>query len=210
MEGGVYAAPPEWLRALRALTERHGILLICDEIQSGCGRTGPFFSFEHAGIVPDVVTLSKSLSGYGLPLSITLFRRELDVWAPAEHTGTFRGNQLAFVTATAALELWKQPHFHTGHAVAMRRLARFAVQISLLNPDLEVRCRGMVLGIDTSRAGGAARAARVQAHCFEHGLIVELCGREDQVVKVMPPLTIDPARHERGLEVLQGALVATA
>jgi diaminobutyrate-2-oxoglutarate transaminase len=209
LEGGVYPAPAEWLRALRELTERHGILLICDEIQTGCGRTGPFFGFEHAGVVPDVVTLSNSFSGYGLPLSVTLFRPELDVWAPGEHTGTFRGNQLAFVTGTAALELWRQTHFHTGHAVAMRRLDLFGKKIRLLDPELVVRGRGMVLGIDLSQTGGTERAERVQRRCFDNGLIVELCGREDEVIKVMPPLTIDPARHDRGLEILQQALLAS-
>lgn len=210
MEGGIYPASREWLRALRELTLRHGVLLICDEIQAGCGRTGTFFAFEHAGIVPDIVTMSKSLSGYGFPLAITLFRPELDVWSPGEHTGTFRGNQLAFVAGAAALELWQRTDFHTGFAVAIQRLDRFAEEVTALDPAIAVRGRGMVLGIDVGAVGGGGRAKRVQRHCFDHGLIVELCGRDDEVVKVMPPLTIDPARHERGLELLRRALVATA
>jgi diaminobutyrate-2-oxoglutarate transaminase len=209
MEGGVYPASRAWLRSLRELTLRHGVLLICDEIQAGCGRAGTFFAFEHAGIVPDVVTLSKSLSGYGFPLAITLFRPELDVWSPGEHAGTFRGNQLAFVAGTAALELWQRPEFRTAFAVARHRLDRFAEEITLLDPAIAVRGRGMVLGIDVGAVGGGARALRVQRHCFDHGLIVELCGRDDEVVKVMPPLAIDPVRHERGLDVLRRALLAT-
>lgn len=209
MEGGVYPAAPEWLRGLRELTARHGVLLICDEIQAGCGRTGTFFCFEHAEIEPDIVTLSKSLSGYGLPLSVTLFRRELDVWAPGEHTGTFRGNQLAFVTAAAALDVWQRTEFRTGLAVASRGLARFGKEISLREPDLVVRGLGMALGIDLGAAGGAARADLVQRYCFDGGLIVELCGRDDEVIKVLPPLTIDPARLQRGLEILHRALDAT-
>lgn len=210
MEGGVYPASREWLRALRELTLRHGVRLICDEIQAGCGRAGTFFAFEHAGIVPDIVTMSKSLSGYGFPLAITLFRPELDVWSPGEHTGTFRGNQLAFVAGAAALELWQRTDFRTGFAVATQRLDRFAEEVTALDPAIAVRGRGMVLGIDVGAVGGGPRAKRVQRHCFDHGLIVELCGRDDEVVKVMPPLTIDPARHERGLETLHRALVATA
>ncbi|TDV49746.1 aspartate aminotransferase family protein [Actinophytocola oryzae] len=210
MEGGVYPASREWLAALRELTLRHGVLLICDEIQAGCGRAGTFFAFEDAGIVPDIVTLSKSLSGYGLPLAVTLLRPELDVWSPGEHTGTFRGNQLAFVAGAAALELWQRTEFRTCFAVASQRLRRFGAEVTLLDPAIAVRGRGMVLGIDVGTAGGAPRAKRVQRHCFDHGLIVELCGRDDEVVKVMPPLTIDPARHERGLELLHRALVATA
>lgn len=198
MEGGIYPASASWLRRLRELTARHGILLICDEIQSGIGRTGKFFSFEHAGVVPDIVTLSKSLSGYGLPLSIVLLRRALDVWSPGEHTGTFRGNQLAFITGAAALELWERPAFQANLASSAARLERFAASMSPV-----VRGRGMVLGIDL---GSPLRAESVQRLCFERGLIVELCGREDEVIKVMPPLTIDQATLEQGLDLLRDAL----
>ncbi|WP_327412326.1 diaminobutyrate--2-oxoglutarate transaminase [Streptomyces sp. NBC_01233] len=208
MEGGVYPASAEWLRGLRDLTERHEILLILDEIQSGCGRTGTFFCFEESGITPDIVTLSKSIGGYGLPLSLTLFRRELDVWEPGEHTGTFRGNQLAFVAATAACELWRQDTLHAGLAAASARLDRFRTELAAVEPALKVRGRGMALGIDTSGAGGSERADRVQRYAFEHGLIVELCGRHDEVIKLLPPLTIDTARFDRGLDVLRQALLA--
>ncbi|MFI6844219.1 diaminobutyrate--2-oxoglutarate transaminase [Kitasatospora sp. NBC_00085] len=202
MEGGVYPASSAWLRALRELTERHGILLILDEIQAGCGRSGRFFCFEHAGIVPDVVTLSKSLSGYGLPLSMVLFKRELDAWEPGEHTGTFRGNQLAFVAATAACELWRQDSFHTHLAAAIERLDRFCGELDELGQDLVTRGRGMALGIDLGASGGPLRADRLQRHAFEQGLIVELCGRDDEVVKLLPPLTVDLALLDRGLDVL--------
>lgn len=198
MEGGIYPASASWLRRLRELTARHGILLICDEIQSGAGRTGTYFSFEHARVVPDIVTLSKSLSGYGLPLSIVLLRRGLDVWAPGEHTGTFRGNQLAFVSATAALELWDQPAFQANLAASIARLERFAASLRPV-----VRLQGMALGIDL---GSPLRAESVQRRCFDRGLIVELCGREDEVIKVMPPLTIDAPTLERGLDLLGEAL----
>ena len=100
-EGGLNVARVEWLRRLRALCDERKIVLIVDDIQAGCGRTGTFFSFEPAGIKPDIVTLSKSLSGYGLPFAVVLIKPELDVWKPGEHNGTFRGNNHAFVTATA-------------------------------------------------------------------------------------------------------------
>ncbi|MBO4208052.1 diaminobutyrate--2-oxoglutarate transaminase [Micromonospora echinofusca] len=208
MEGGVYPASADWLRRLRELTTRHGVLLIFDEIQSGCGRTGTFFCFEHAGVVPDVITLSKSIGGYGLPLSMVLFRPELDVWSPGEHTGTFRGNQLAFVAGAAACELWGQEAFRTTATVAARRLERFGAELRRIEPDLTVRGLGMVLGLDFGAAGGADRADRIQRRCFDTGLIVELCGRSDEVVKVLPPLTIDLARLERGLDLLHQAVQA--
>ncbi|MEU6078360.1 diaminobutyrate--2-oxoglutarate transaminase [Micromonospora sp. NPDC047074] len=209
MEGGIYPASPQWLRRLRELTERRGILLILDEIQSGCGRTGRFFSFEHAGIVPDVVTVSKAIGGYGLPLALTLIRRDLDVWEAGEHTGTFRGNQLAFVGATAACELWRQGQFQTNLAVSANRLRRFGAELAARDPGVVTRGQGMALGIDLGRAGGAERADRVQRYAFDHGLIVELCGRHDEVVKVLPPLNIDVVRLDLGLEVLRDALSAS-
>ena len=100
-EGGLNAASPQWLKRIAAIARKHGALLIVDDIQAGCGRTGDFFSFDEAGIVPDIVTMAKSLSGMGLPFALTLFRPELDQWAPGEHNGTFRGNNHAFVTASS-------------------------------------------------------------------------------------------------------------
>ncbi|MGH3851023.1 MAG: aspartate aminotransferase family protein, partial [Pseudonocardiaceae bacterium] len=96
-EGGLNVARYEWLKGLEELCRRYDMLLIVDDVQMGCGRTGPFFSFEPAGITPDIVTISKSISGYGLPMALTLIRPELDVWEPGEHNGTFRGNNPAFV-----------------------------------------------------------------------------------------------------------------
>jgi diaminobutyrate-2-oxoglutarate transaminase len=206
MRGGVYPAPGDWLRRLRQLTERHGILLICDEIQVGCGRTGSFFCFEQAGITPDIVTLAKSIGGYGLPLSLVLFRRELDVWEHGEHSGTFKGNQLALVAASAACELWQQTKFRTDVAVAAHRLDRFRHELTTDHPGIAVRGMGAALGIDVRDAGGPERAARVQRHAFDNGLLVDLCGRHNDVVKVMPPLNIDIPRLDRGLGVLREAL----
>ena len=210
MEGGVYPASSDWLRRLRALTERHGVLLIADEIQAGCGRTGRFFCFEHAGIVPDIVTVSKSIGGYGLPMSLNLLRRELDVWEPGEHTGTFRGNQLAFVAAAAACEMWLDDDFHALLDANCRRLDLLRQQLAVQEPDAVFRGRGMALGIDLAGAGGAERAELVQRYAFEHGLIIELCGRYDEVVKLLPPLTIDSVRLEHGIAILRDALAATS
>ncbi|SOD64141.1 diaminobutyrate aminotransferase apoenzyme [Streptomyces zhaozhouensis] len=206
LEGGVYPAPAEWLAGLRELTARHGVLLVLDEIQAGCGRTGTFFGFEDAGIVPDIVTVSKSIGGLGLPLALTLLRRDLDAWRPGEHTGTFRGNQLAFVAATAALALWRDPAFQAGLAAGAERMRRFGEELTAREPHARVRGRGMVLGVDLAEAGGARRAQRVQRRAFETGLIVELCGRHDEVIKLLPPLTATPAELDEGLGLLAAAL----
>ncbi|GAA3871790.1 diaminobutyrate--2-oxoglutarate transaminase [Streptomyces sedi] len=206
MEGGVYPAPAGWLAELRELTTRHGVLLVLDEIQTGCGRTGTFFGFEDAGIVPDLVTVSKSIGGLGLPLALTLLRRDLDAWRPGEHTGTFRGNQLAFVAATAACELWRAPAFQAGLTAGTERLRRFGVELTEREPAVRVRGRGMVLGVDLAGAGGARRARQAQRRAFDGGLIVELCGRDDEVIKLLPPLTATPAELDEGLGVLATAL----
>jgi diaminobutyrate-2-oxoglutarate transaminase len=206
-EGGLNVASPEWLRRLEGLCRDKKILLIVDDIQAGCGRTGSFFSFEPAGIKPDIVTLSKSLSGYGLPFAVVLIRRDLDVWKPGEHNGTFRGNNHAFVTATAALEnYWRTPKFadkvRTTGAQIGRRLQKFVDRFS---PDLiEVRGRGMMRGV---RCADPKRAAAVTAKAFEYGLIIERAGPEDEVIKCLMPLTIRPSELKEGLDILERALV---
>ena len=123
-EGGINVARVEWLKRLEVLCRRFDMLLIIDDIQIGCGRTGTFFSFERAGLDPDIVVLSKSISGFGLPMSLVLLKPELDIWQAGEHTGTFRGNNLAFVTATAALEFWRDDSIGqivTAHSVILTK-----------------------------------------------------------------------------------------
>lgn len=207
MEGGIFPASEEWLRGLRELTREHGVLLIADEIQSGCGRGGRFFRFEQAGIHPDLVTLSKSISGYGYPMSLLLIDPAIDVWRPGEHAGTFRGNQLAFVAATAALDFWEDPAFLGRLAHLELRLREFGQNLSTADPRVVTRSAGAVLGIDLGRAGGRLRAEEIQRECFDRGLIVEVCGRDDEVVKVMPPLTVDNDTLTAGLETLHAAVL---
>lgn len=205
-EGGIQVAPAEWLQALRALCTRHGIVLVCDDIQVGCHRTGPFFSFERAGIVPDIVILSKSISGYGLPMSLVLVRPELDTWQPGEHTGTFRGNQLAFVAGAAALEL--AAALDIGDEVR-RKEALFRqfldARIARLDARIAVRGAGMIWGIDLAGVADGL-AERVSARCFELGLVIETAGRRDGVLKFLPPLTIEDDLLERGFAIVEKAL----
>lgn len=199
-EGGVNVASCEWLRRLREVTEKHGILLIVDDIQVGCGRTGAFFSFEDAGIKPDIVTLSKSLSGYGLPLALVLFNPELDVWAPGEHNGTFRGHCPAFVTATAALDFWEDRTLEDD----VRRkgvMVRQSLEQMVQNLDVKasIRGRGLIWGVDFE---DRTLAARISEGCFERGMIIETAGIDDQVLKLLPSLTIDDADLQKGLDII--------
>ncbi len=205
-EGGLNVASTPWLRRLQALCNEHAIVLIVDDIQAGCGRTGTFFSFEPAGLKPDIVTLSKSLSGYGLPFSVVLIRPELDVWSPGEHNGTFRGNNHAFVTATATLEhYWRTPDFAESVRDKGRHLrTRLQMLVDRFAPDLvDVRGRGMMIGV---RCADPKRAAAVTKRAFQHGLVIERCGPEDEVIKCMMPLTTSYAELDEGLDILARSL----
>ncbi|WP_068775547.1 diaminobutyrate--2-oxoglutarate transaminase [Paenibacillus sp. FJAT-26967] len=206
-EGGLNVASAEWLRQLRELCDRHDILLICDEIQVGCGRAGAFFSFERAGIVPDLVVLSKSISGYGLPMSLLLLKPELDVWEPAEHNGTFRGNQLAFVGATAALEFREQTGLELAAAHKAQYVEQFLrEQILPIDPRLSVRGIGLIWGIDVSACEDEHLSKAIASRCYELGLIVERAGRRDAVVKLMPALTIPMEELAAGCAILKQAV----
>jgi diaminobutyrate-2-oxoglutarate transaminase len=201
-EGGVYVATPEWLRGLRALCDRFGVLMIIDDVQAGCGRTGDFFSFDAAGIVPDIVCLSKSISGYGLPMAIALISRELDLWRPGEHTGTFRGNQLAFVGATGALDLWRREDFVAELAMRSARLQSRLLDVIATCPGLTLRGRGFIWAIDFTDAGGPDAAAKASQAAFDKGLLVERCGRDGVALKILPPITIDDAAMDRGCGIV--------
>lgn len=206
-EGGIYVAPTEWLRKLREFCSKFGILMIVDDVQAGCGRTGSFFSFERAGITPDIVCLSKSIGGYGLPMSLVLMRRELDCWQPGQHTGTFRGNQLAYVAATAALELWQDHEFAESVQYRSQLIEQFLQErISASHPRITYRGLGMIWGVDMSQVGSTATAKRVSKRCFDTGLIIERCGRDDETLKILPPLNINENHLVAGLEILAAAI----
>lgn len=205
-EGGVNVASDAWLVRLGDIAERYGILLIVDDIQVGCGRTGPFFSFETAGLEPDLVCLSKALSGFGLPLSVVLIKPELDVWQPGEHNGTFRGNNLAFVTATAALELfWTTDELARETALKGEfvRTRLEAIARSVPGLGATVRGRGLIQGLALGRTDLAERVSRL---AFDRGLVIETAGPDVDVVKILPPLVIDQESLAEGLDVLEDSL----
>jgi len=209
-EGGVIIAPTEWLVRLREMCTRHDILLICDDIQTGCGRTGDFFSFERAGIEPDIILLSKSISGYGLPMSILLMKPELDIWQPGEHNGTFRGNQLAFITAKVALELLINNNLLEEVKEKEAYLKKFLEEKILpISDKIKIRGLGMIWGIDLKEYGDGEETVRLIAQqCFEKGLIIEKAGRNDTVLKIMPPLTISMNLLEQGCSIIAQSIIA--
>jgi diaminobutyrate-2-oxoglutarate transaminase len=202
-EGGLRAARASWLRGLAELCRQHDILLIVDDVQAGCGRTGTFFSFEDSAITPDIVCLSKSISGFGLPLSLTLFRPELDIWKPGEHNGTFRGHNPAFVTGTAALEhFWRDGRFEGNVAGRISQLHEGLSQIAASVEGATVRGRGLLAGVCYPEP---QTAEKIAAEAFTRGLLVETSGPEGEVLKTMPALTISPDELQKGLDILAGA-----
>ena len=206
-EGGVNTASFEWLRGLERICENHDIVFIVDDIQVGCGRTGTFFSFEEAGIEPDIITLSKSLSGYGLPLSVVLMKPKLDVWKPGEHNGTFRGNNLGFLTAARAIE-----HFWTDRKFTEQIRTKSFMMGERLHALRErcpgilgVRGRGMIFGVEC-RPPELADA--ISAEAFKRNLIIETSGSAGQVVKFLPPLTTEMDVLTKGMDIFEASLEA--
>lgn len=205
IQAGVYPASDEWLQRLRAWTKQNGVFLILDEIQAGCGRAGDFFGFEKSGIVPDVVTCAKSIGGYGLPMAIVLIAPELDLWQPGDHTGTFRGNQLAFLTAQIALSYWSDDAFlslvRDNSAAMAEAMERFAKAPGVV----ATRYRGLIAGIDFGLKNTAAAKA-VQQKALAAGVLVERCGPNGEVIKLMPPINTPTSELVEGLEVIGRSL----
>lgn len=207
-EGGMNTARDAWLRALAQACQRHGVLLIVDDIQMGCGRTGPFFSFEDAGVVPDMVCLSKAIGGYGCPLALLLIRPELDVWQPGEHNGTFRGFNHAFVTAAEALRTyWSDDALEMSTRVRGERVGRALQEVAARYPEagLVVRGRGLGRGLKFDDPG---QAQQVRAVAFDRHLLMETSGQRDDVVKLLPPLTIADSDLDEGLSILDASVRA--
>jgi diaminobutyrate-2-oxoglutarate transaminase len=202
-EGGVNYCSMDWLKRLSEVCKKHGVLLIVDDIQAGCGRSGRFFSFEEAGIAPDIITLSKSLSGYGLPFAMVLLKPELDEWKPGEHNGTFRGNNHAFVTAKAMIDhFWSDDTFEKsvrqkGEYIA-KRLDAIVEQYG--EGNFTVRGRGMFQGINCVNG---EIAGKITHAAFLKGLIIETSGADDHIIKLLCPLVITEENLKKGLDIIE-------
>lgn len=205
-EGGINAASFDWLRNLEKVCREHDVLLIVDDIQAGCGRSGTFFSFEEVGIKPDIVTLSKSLSGYGLPFAVVLIKPELDQWKPGEHNGTFRGNNLAFVTAKATINhYWRNDEFAKevtakGDYIA-KRVYEWVLRFG--EGNFSAKGRGMFRGINCVNGDIASQITR---SAFKKGLIIETSGADDHVVKFLCPLVISMENLEKGMDIVEESI----
>lgn len=204
-EGGINTASFEWLQKIDAICKRWDIYLIVDDVQAGNGRTGTFFSFEPAGIKPDIICLSKSIGGYGFPMAITLIKPEHDTWSPGEHNGTFRGNNFAFIAATEALSFWKDDDFSQSIQEKGEYVSNELAELLVKYPELkgELRGRGLMKGIAWEDADVAEKVCEA---AFERGLILETSGSEDEVMKLLPPLIIDKEGLDKGLYIIDESI----
>lgn len=218
-EGGKIPAPIEWLQHLRKVTKDQDIPLIIDEVQTGLGRTGKMFAFEHAGIIPDVVVLSKAIGG-SLPLAVVVYHKDLDKWGPGAHAGTFRGNQLAMATGTATIRHIRENKL-VENAVAMGNL--FKELLGKVQSETQclgdIRGRGLMLGVEivnphstALQSGKAPRfeelSRKIQAECFSRGLILEIGGRQSSVLRFMPPLMITEEQVRHICAIFKEAVIA--
>lgn len=207
-EGGVNVASVAWLKEIRKICDEHDILMICDDIQVGNGRTGYFFSFERAEIVPDMVVLSKSISGFGMPMALLLMKPHLDIFKPAEHNGTFRGNQLSFVGGTAAIKYFSEYDLEMSVREKGRIIEEFIVkEICPLDERISYRGIGLLWGIDFMDINPQL-ALDIVHEGFDRNIIMEVAGRQDSVLKLMPPLTISNEVLMEGLQIVKESIVA--
>lgn len=204
-EGGINVASNAWLRRLADVTRSRGLILIVDDIQVGCGRVGTFFSFERAGIQPDIVCLSKAISGIGMPMALVLMKPEFDQWSPGEHPGTFRGNNLAFVAASAALGYWTEPSFESEIQARGERIQRQLRQIAERHPALCCGISGVGL-IQGLVWRNAELGPAIMNAAFTRGLLTETAGAKKNVTKLLPPLTVSEKELEQGLTLLSLAV----
>ncbi|MEM6733622.1 MAG: aminotransferase class III-fold pyridoxal phosphate-dependent enzyme, partial [Myxococcota bacterium] len=208
-EGGFYVAPKEWLVALRELCDAHGILLICDEVQSGFARTGKIFAIEHSGVAPDLITVAKSLAG-GMPLSGVIGKAAImDAVDPGGLGGTYAGNPVACAAAIAVLDAIEEEGLlaradHVGEKVrgALEALAQTHDEIA------EVRGLGAMLAIEFMRDGQAAPelAKHLSQACLERGLILLTCGLYGNVNRILVPITAPDEHLDEGLAIIKDAM----
>ncbi len=207
-DGGIHVFSVEFLKGLRDFCTRNDILLVCDDIQVGSARTGYYFSFERAGITPDIVTLSKSIGGYGMPFALVLFKPELDVWKPGEHNGTFRGSQLSIVAAKAGLEIMLNEKVEEQVQIKSKIIEEYLGKVKEINPDFDVRGIGFMWGVDCNKVVPDVISRAIVKECFDNGLIVERAGRNNDVVKLMPCLLADEKTLKKGLDIFVNAVKA--
>lgn len=212
-EGGSIVPPTDFIRELRYITEKHGVLLIIDEVQAGLGRTGRLFACEHFGVTPDIMTVSKALGGgIGLPLSGIIYRKDLDVWNPGAHIGTFRGFLPAMAGGLAYLDFIEHnnvlQHVEDLGNYMLRWLKELEEKSNIVG---EARGRGLMLGVEIvhdkeSKKPAPDLAKKLRTECVRRGIIIEIGGHYHNVARFLPPLVLTKELAERGLSIFEEAL----
>ncbi len=213
-EGGYVVPPAGFMPRLRKLCDAHGIMLIADEVQTGYGRTGKMFACEHTDVVPDIMTLAKSIAS-GLPLSaIVASSRLMDQWEPAAHGSTFGGNPVACAAGVATLEVFEREQILANvTARGADLIARFKT-LQATTPSIgDVRGLGLMVGVELIKKDGAPDkelVARIRKVCLESGLIVLSCGPHDNILRLIPPLNISQAELDEAWDIMNGAFQEVA
>ena len=211
-EGGTIIPSPEFLQRVRAICDKHDVLMICDEIQAGIGRTGKMFAFEHAGIVPDIITMSKALGGLGFPISAIAYKEKLNTWPTGKTIGTFRGNMIAFAAGSAALE-WMQENEVVEHAAELGK--KCMVPLKKLEEESpfvgQVRGIGLMMAIEMvtdkkTREPGSDLAKKVRKYAHQRGVMIEVGGHHGNVARLLPPLIITEELAMKGIEIIAGVI----
>ena len=210
-EGGYHPAPDAFLQGLRERADKHGIALIFDEIQSGFGRTGRMFAFEHSGVVPDVLALAKGIAN-GFPLSAIVARADLmDQWPAGAHGGTFGGNPVACAASLAVLDILEAGALENARTVGAQLKAGLETIAASQKLRYEVRGHGMMLGVEFRHDDGTPATEFVSSVCakaLDEGLLVLSCGPKGNVIRLMPPTTLTPDEASEALAQLQSAVTA--
>jgi 4-aminobutyrate aminotransferase len=213
-EGGFIPAPPAYLRGLREMCDEHGILLIADEVQSGYGRTGRMWAFEHAGIVPDVVVIAKSIAN-GLPLSAIVSSRDLQQrWGRGAHGSTYAGNPVAGAAGLAVLETMREEGLIENAAARGAELRAGLARIAAEDDRVgDIRGPGLMVGVEfvrdrETREPDPDLPDRLSAACADNGLLILTCGRQHEVIRWIPPLDVSTAEISEAVEIFGETLAS--
>jgi 4-aminobutyrate aminotransferase len=211
-EGGYLVAPPEFMQELRAICDRHGILLVCDEVQSGCGRTGRWWAVEHSGVEPDIVCIAKGIAS-GMPLSMVMTRADIMDWEPGSHASTFGGNPVSIAAALATLDILEREGLQNANEVGshiMQRIESWPKEHALVG---DVRGLGLMIGIEivtdkrTKARGGPERDLIVEL-AFERGLLLLGCG--PNTIRICPPLVVTKEEADAAMDIFEECLSIAA
>lgn len=207
-EGGYVVAPDNFMRELRAICDRHGILLVVDEVQSGAGRTGKWWAVEHSGVEPDIVCMAKGIAS-GMPLGICMSRAEIMDWVPGSHASTFGGNPISIAAALATINVLEREGIANAARVGEKMLERLQGWKKTHPLVGDVRGRGLMIGVElvkdkTTREPVTALRNRVETLAFERGLMILGCGETS--IRLCPPLIVNEHEATVALDILEDAL----